>query len=84
MTVMEQQQKELREALGDFAQRRGTIFFEQITANAGAGLRVQGQFIAIDALSGEYVLGTSIGDAMDVFERRFGTKAVAWLIDLDA
>lgn len=84
MTVMEQQDRALKEALGDFAQRRGSIYFEQIRMRVGdAVLKRQGKFIAIDALSGEYVFGNSIGEAMDAFRQHNGDKAVAWLVDLD-
>ncbi len=84
MTVLEQQQKALREALGDFAQRRGQIFYDQIKSHVGVSdLRSQGRFIAIDALGGDYVFGDEIGSAMDAFRQRFGDRAVAWLVDLD-
>ena len=83
MTVIEQQEKALKEALGDFAQRRGEIFFAQLRSDLGPDIHRRGKFIAIDALSGEYVFGGSIGDAMDAFEQKFGMKAVAWLVDLD-
>lgn len=76
-------ERELNQALGDFAERRGKIFFERIKAREGSTLRQRGCFIAIDAMTGEFVFGEKIGSAMDAFRQAFGDRAVAWLVDLD-
>ena len=76
-------ERELNQALGDFAERRGQIFFARIQASHGGNLRQGGRFIAIDAMSGEFVSGDTRLALMDHFRQKFGERSVAWIVDLE-
>ena len=69
-------------AKADFAESAGKAHFERLKPHLRLQTHPPGTLVCINVVDGNYVIGSSDLDVIDMFRARFGGSAIGWIEEL--